>query len=99
MNITKQEICNRLAKKLKNSALDIKPVMDIFFDEILTVLSEGHRIEIRGFGAFNIKKRRPRKGRNPRTGAIVDIAGYIAPFFKFSKEAQNQFDLKIKQKR
>lgn len=97
MNITKRDICIRIAKKLgQNHINGIKPIIDTFLDEILAALSEGQRIEIRGFGAFIVKNRKARIGRNPRTGEIVDIPEYKAPCFKFSRDAQNNFDLKIK---
>lgn len=98
MNVTKRDICVRIARKLGQDHINgIKSVIDTFLDEILVTLSEGQRIEIRGFGAFVVKKRMARTGRNPRTGEAVNIPEYKAPSFKFSKEAQNNFDLKIKQ--
>lgn len=98
MTVTKIDLCGRVSKKIKNgaSATDLKPVFDAFLDEILSTLSEGNRIEIRGFGAFNTKNRKNRIGRNPRTGEKVDIPSYVAPIFKFSKEAQKNFDDKLK---
>lgn len=99
MNTTKRDLCIRVAKKLGHDHINgIKPIIDTFLNEILDVLSEGQRIEIRGFGSFDVKNRKPRIGRNPRTGEIVDIPGYKAPAFKFSKDAQNNFDSKIKDK-
>lgn len=96
MNITKRDLCVRIARKLGHDHINgIKPVVDTFLDEILTVLSEGQRIEIRGFGAFIVKDRKARIGRNPRTGDVVNIPGYKAPCFKFSKDAQNNFDSKL----
>jgi len=98
-NITKLDLCNKIAKRLKAEKLKqpvniVKDVIEMFLDEILESLSEDDRIEIRGFGAFNAKTRNPRVGRNPRTGEIVKIPSYKAPHFKFSKEAQNIFDSK-----
>jgi len=96
MNITKMDLCNRVAKKMSGkSSVELKPVLESFLDEILDVLSEGHRIEIRGFGCFRTKTRQPRLGRNPRTGEQVPIPEYVAPLFKFSKDAQKSFDKKI----
>jgi len=97
MNITKLELCNRVSKKLgtEKTSTELKPILETFLDEIMQVLSENQRIEIRGFGSFRTKERRHRVGRNPRTGEIVDIPSYQAPVFKFSKEAQKIFDEKI----
>ena len=99
MNITKIDLCNRISEKLNNRSIkEVKPIIENFLDEILTILSEGRRIEIRGFGAFSVKNRRARIGRNPRTGEIVNINGYKALYFKFSKEAQNIFEIKMSKK-
>lgn len=96
-NATKLDLCNRVSKRLRDKPItDIKVTVEAFLDEILRVLSEGQRIEIRGFGAFSVKDRKPRIGRNPRTGEVITIPKYKAPYFKFSREAQNNFDLRIK---
>jgi len=101
MNITKIDLCRRIAEKIdKNNndhqkIKDIRTVMDHCFDEIMEILTEGQRLEIRGFGCFSVKSRRARIGRNPRTGEVVPIAEYKAPFFKFSKDAKASFDKKI----
>jgi len=96
-NATKLDLCNRISKKLDNKPVtDIKVTVETFLDEILKILSEGQRIEIRGFGAFSVKDRKTRIGRNPRTGKEVTIPEYKAPHFKFSREAQNNFESKLK---
>lgn len=98
-NTTKLDLCNRISKRLNNKPVtDIKSIIEVFLDEILKALAEGRRIEIRGFGAFCVKDRRPRIGRNPRTGEVVKIPEYKAPHFRFSKEAQNNFEIKSKSK-
>jgi integration host factor subunit beta len=55
-------------------------------DEIVEALRRGDRVELRGFGAFSGKIRGPRKGRNPKTGAEVQVAQRVIPFFKSGKE-------------
>jgi len=98
-NATKLDLCSRVSKRLDNKPVtDIKVTVEAFLDEILKILSEGRRIEIRGFGAFSVKDRKPRTGRNPRTGEEVSIPEYKAPHFKFSREAQNNFDIKSNNK-
>jgi Bacterial nucleoid DNA-binding protein len=88
-NITKSDLCSRIAKKLENRfANEIKPIVDALFEEILEVLSEDRRIEIRGFGTFKIKHRKAKIGRNPRTGEAVAIPAHKVPVFKFFKEAR-----------
>lgn len=92
-NATKLDLCHRVSKKLKHKPVnDIIVTVEAFLDEILEVLSEGQRIEIRGFGAFSVKDKKKRIGRNPRTGEEVEIPEYQAPAFKFSKGAQNNFE-------
>lgn len=94
MNITKMEICSRVSKRINKPAIDLKPIVETFLDEILAVLAEDKRIEIRGFGAFTVKKRKARVGRNPRTGEVINVPAYDLPLFKFSREAQAIFDSK-----
>lgn len=65
---------------------DIERIADVFFDEIAQRLAQGGRVELRGFGAFSTREREPRKGRNPRTGDAVEVAGKRVPFFKPGKE-------------
>lgn len=60
--------------------------VEIVFDEIAQSLAQGGRVELRGFGAFSVRKRDARTGRNPRTGATVKVAAKRVPFFKPGKE-------------
>jgi len=98
-NATKLDLCNRISRRLEGKPVnEVKDTIEAFLDEILNVLSEGQRIEIRGFGAFTVKDRKQRVGRNPRTGKEVAIPEYKAPSFKFSREAQNNFETKTNNK-
>jgi integration host factor subunit beta len=65
---------------------DIEKVANAIFDEMVEALRRGDRVELRGFGAFSVKLRGPRQGRNPRTGAVVAVAKKAMPFFKTGKE-------------
>ena len=65
---------------------DIEKVVNAIFDEMVEALRRGDRVELRGFGAFSVKLRGPRQGRNPRTGAVVAVAKKAMPFFKTGKE-------------
>ena len=67
-------------------AEDVERALDTFFDEIAGRLSHGGRVELRGFGAFSTRQRDARRGRNPRTGATVDVPGKRVPYFKPGKE-------------
>ena len=65
---------------------DIEKVVSAIFDEIVEALRRGDRVELRGFGAFSAKLREARQGRNPRTGAVVQVAKKAIPAFKPGKE-------------
>jgi len=95
MNITKFDLCSRVSKRMRIPSTELKPVFESFLDEIITVLSESNRIELRGFGVFKVKTRKQRIGRNPRTGEQVSISSYLTPIFKFSKDGQKIFEHKL----
>jgi len=64
---------------------DVERIVNIVFDEITNAMANGDRVELRGFGAFSVKRRDARVGRNPRTGAAVDVEEKHVPFFKTGK--------------
>lgn len=64
---------------------DVERIVNTIFDEITGAMSEGNRVELRGFGAFSVKKRDARVGRNPRTGETVHVEEKHVPFFKTGK--------------
>ena len=64
---------------------DVERIVNTIFDEITETMARGDRVELRGFGAFSVKKRDSRIGRNPRTGASVSVAEKYVPFFKTGK--------------
>ena len=64
--------------------------MATIFNEISAALTRGERVELRGFGAFTIKKRDARVGRNPRTGAQVGVDEKVVPFFKAGKDLRER---------
>ena len=65
---------------------EVERIVDVVFDEITAALERGDRVELRGFGAFSVRKREARTGRNPRTGATVKVSEKHVPFFKAGKE-------------
>jgi integration host factor subunit beta len=71
-------------------AADIEGAVDVVLDEIGLALAAGGRVELRGFGAFSVREREARTGRNPRTGAAVKVAAKRVPFFKPGKELRLQ---------
>ena len=71
---------------------DVERIVATIFDEITAALSRGDRVELRGFGAFSVKRRGPRVGRNPRTGAAVHVAEKCVPYFKTGKELRERLN-------
>lgn len=64
---------------------DVERIVNTIFEEITEAMARGHRVELRGFGAFSVKQRESRTGRNPRTGEAVDVDEKHVPFFKTGK--------------
>ena len=65
---------------------DIERVVGVIFERIIQSLEDGGRVELRGFGAFSVRSRPARSGRNPRTGETVEVPAKHVPFFKSGKE-------------
>jgi len=84
--MTKSELIARLADKHPHLFLrDVERVVTAIFDEIGDALVRGDRVELRGFGAFSVRNRDARQGRNPRTGAVVAVPDKAHPYFKAGK--------------
>ena len=66
-------------------ARDVERIVDTVFQEIIEAMARGDRVELRSFGAFSVKKRDARNGRNPKTGEAVDVDQKYVPFFKTGK--------------
>ncbi|MGI3166478.1 integration host factor subunit beta [Pseudooceanicola sp. 200-1SW] len=64
---------------------DVERIVNTIFEEITEAMARGNRVELRGFGAFSVKKREARTGRNPRTGDAVEVEEKHVPFFKTGK--------------
>lgn len=92
--MTKSELIQKLADRNPHLLLrDVERIVDTVFDEITSTLADGNRVELRGFGAFSVKHRDARIGRNPRTGEQVQVEAKRLPFFKTGKalrEALNE---------
>jgi integration host factor subunit beta len=71
---------------------DVENIVNAILEEITNALSKGDRVELRGFGAFSVKKREARTGRNPRTGATVSVAEKAVPVFKTGKEMRQRLN-------
>ena len=91
--MTKSELIARLAEKNPHLYLrDVERIVATVFDEISGALARGDRVELRGFGAFSVKRRDARLGRNPRTGTTVKVSEKHIPFFKTGKELRERLN-------
>ena len=89
----KSELVARLAQRYPHLYhRDVERIVSTVLDEIIKALSAGHRVELRGFGAFSVKRRPARTGRNPRTGAHVSVDQKCVPFFKTGKEMRERLN-------
>ena len=71
---------------------DVERIINTVFDEIGAALSRGDRVELRGFGAFSVKQRNARVGRNPRTGEAVEVPAKRVPYFKAGKDMRKRLN-------
>ena len=90
----KSELVIRLAQKANLSKADAKKAVETIFDEIVKALSEGSRVELRNFGVLSLRTRKPRVGRNPKTGEQVQIVQKRIPFFKAGKAVKKALNKK-----
>lgn len=82
----RSELVNRLQEEMAPlKAAEIEHAVDVVLDEVAVALAQGGRVELRGFGAFSVRKRDARTGRNPRTGESVSVEEKHVPFFKTGK--------------
>ncbi len=91
--MTKSELILRLAER--NPHLyqrDVERIVATIFDTVSDALSRGERVELRGFGAFSVKHRGSRTGRNPRTGEAVHVGEKRVPYFKTGKELRERLN-------
>lgn len=91
--MTKSELIQRLADMNPHLYLrDIEKIVETIFEEITVALARGDRVELRGFGAFSVKHREARVGRNPRTGEAVQVDEKRLPFFKTGKALREKLN-------
>ncbi len=91
--MTKSGLIEEVAKRTPHiSKKDTEVVVNTIFDSMIEALRTGDRIEIRGFGSFQVKIREARDGRNPKTGEPVHISAKRTPFFKVGKELKEMVD-------
>lgn len=83
--MTKVELINAVAERTQLTKKDAAAVVDAVFDEIAAALSRGDRVQVVGFGTFEVRQRAARRGRNPQTGQELSIAARRTPAFKAGK--------------
>jgi integration host factor subunit beta len=88
--MNKAELVLRVATRANVTQKVAKVIVDTIFGGMKDSLVKGERIEIRGFGSFVVKNYAAYKGRNPKTGAVVDVSGKRLPFFKVGKELREK---------
>lgn len=90
MPVTKSELIEQLAADTKLPKGKAEHVINIIFDSMIAALQRGDRIEVRGFGSFEVRDYKPYEGRNPRTGESVHVDPKKLPFFKVGKELRER---------
>ncbi|MCB1616525.1 MAG: integration host factor subunit beta [Pseudomonadales bacterium] len=95
--MTKSELIERItAKQEQLPARDVELAVKTILDYMSETLSQGERIEIRGFGSFSLHYRAPRVGRNPKTGDTVELTGKYVPHFKPGKDLRDRVNESMK---
>ena len=89
----KSELIAKLASENPHlTQRDVERVVGVILDRMAAALSDGGRVELRGFGAFSVRSRPARAGRNPRTGESVPVRAKHVPFFKSGKELRDRLN-------
>ena len=94
--MTKADVVDLIADATGLTKVETEAVIDGFLTTIVGALKAGERVEFRGFGSFNVKKRRPKKARNPGTGEEVRLPERYVPTFKPSKILRNEVNESLK---
>ena len=92
LKMTKAELVERVSDQINLTKKQTEVVVNTVFQSITESLSEGKKVELRGFGSFRIRERNARIGRNPKSGAQVDVPAKRVPFFKAGKELRELVD-------
>ncbi|MGC2299210.1 MAG: integration host factor subunit beta [Acidobacteriaceae bacterium] len=87
--MTKADLVEEVTKLGDLTRRDSETIVETIFDSVIGALKSGDKIEIRGFGSFRIRQRKPRIGRNPKTGTKVEVPAKKVPYFKPSKELRD----------
>ncbi|OFV96682.1 MAG: integration host factor subunit beta [Acidobacteria bacterium RIFCSPLOWO2_02_FULL_61_28] len=87
--MTKADLIEEVSRAVEMTRKDSELIVDTIFESIVQALRASDKIEIRGFGSFRTRQRQPRVGRNPKTGARVEVPSKKVPYFKPSKEVKD----------
>jgi integration host factor subunit beta len=87
--MTKADLIDQVSRAVEMTRKDSEVIVETIFESIVNALRTADKIEIRGFGSFRTRQRRPRVGRNPKTGARVEVPPKKVPYFKPSKELKD----------
>ena len=91
--MNKSQLIEALAKAENLALKKAEEIVNTIFGDMETALIQGQRVEIRGFGSFKIKHYQGYKGRNPKTGEVINVAEKRLPFFKVGKELKERVDM------
>jgi integration host factor subunit beta len=91
--MNKSQLIETLARKENLPIKKAEEVVNTIFEDMEKALVRGERVEIRGFGSFKIKKYDGYKGRNPKTGQVINVASKKLPFFKVGKDLKERADV------
>ena len=92
LRMTKAELVEKVSGQINLTKKQTEVVVNTVFQSITDSLSDGKKVELRGFGSFRIRERNARVGRNPKSGAQVDVPAKRVPFFKAGKELRELVD-------
>ena len=87
--MTKADLIDEVSRAVEMTRKDSEAIVETVFDGVVRALRRDEKIEIRGFGSFRTRQRKPRTGRNPKTGEKVEVPAKKIPFFKPSKELKD----------
>jgi integration host factor subunit beta len=93
--MTKAELVEEVSRVSDLTKKHSEVIVDTVFRSIIDALRKGDKIELRGFGSFRLRQREPRKGRNPKTGARVDVPPKRVPYFKPGKDLKDLINHKL----
>ena len=94
--MTKADLIEEISRTGEMTRKDSESILETIFDSIVRALRRDEKIEIRGFGSFRTRQRKPRTGRNPKTGEKVDVPAKTVPFFKPSKELKDLINASVR---